>query len=296
MGCREAGDLAVPWDSLVDDVKPAILSHLSLPDSARAAVTCREFQDAYRVRLAAEQQNFVTLTEETFSQALVRALVGAIRQAMCKSGRQQLDWVPKDQWATVTIDMSGCLHPEAESAFPHNKSLAILHAHPRSPWLDVVPGPFTSLGGLIFHGKECGRWKSMNFDVIKYSNNDARVSLRVTADKAVAPAAVGLLLATCAGYKHMPEDSEVVPARWDTPATVALVLWDFPLGARGKKEAECLIAPVRHLAESVVIKETGTAWRVGLEPACTVPEASVDYPLGHLRVWIVIPDRRLGEG
>jgi hypothetical protein len=285
MGCRETGGAAAPWESLCDDVKPAILGHLSVPDLARAAVTCREVRDAYSVRLVAERLNLISLIEETYNQALVKAFVGVIRQAMCQSGRQLLDWIDEDRWSAATIDMSGCLRPAAKAPFPHHKSQAALHAPP----LDGYPGPFMSLGALVFHEKENGGWESVDFDVIKFCKNDARVGLCVTADRAVASAAVGLLLATCAGFEDM-------PARVHTPAMVTLVLRHFPLGGRGKKEAECLIAPVRHLAKSVVITEMETEWPWGLEPAHMVPEAGLEYPLGHLRVWILVPYRMTRRG
>jgi hypothetical protein len=164
----------------------------------------------------AERQNLISLIEETYNQALVKAFVGVIRQAMCQSGRQLLDWIDEDRWSSATIDTSGCLRPKAKAPFPHRKSLTGLDA-PRSAG---SPGPFTSLGALVFHEKENGGWESVQFDVIKFCKNDARVGLCVTADKAFASAAVGLLLATYAGYEDM-------PARWHPPAIVTLVLRTF---------------------------------------------------------------------
>jgi hypothetical protein len=100
---------------------------------------------------------------------------------------------------------------------------------------------------------------------------------------------VGLLLATCTGYL------EDMPASRQTLGSVTLVLTGFPLGARGRKEAECLIAPVRHLAKSVVIEETEMPRPEWVEPARMVSGGFLEYPLGHLRVLIVIPYRMTRE-
>jgi hypothetical protein len=283
MGCREeVGAPAAPWDSLCEDVKPAILSHLSVPDLARAALACRDFREACRGRLGAERQKIIALTEDTYNQALVRAFVGAVRQDMCESTRL-LKGIDKFLSSAV-IDMSGHFYPEVDTSFPFRKSLAVLHAQVRSPWWGAIPRPFMSLWGIMYHEKENCGWKDEQVNVYK-SRNDVLVGLCVTADKAVPSAAVGLLLATCAGY------SEDMPARWQTPAMVTLLLNDFPLGARGKKETACLIAPVRHLANSVVIEETETT-TLGLMLSGAGPE----FPLGHLRVRIVIPYRRTRRG
>jgi hypothetical protein len=286
--CREAGVPSAPWDSLCDDVKPAILSHLSLPDLARAAVAGRELQGAYRVRLVAERQNLHTLTDETYNQPLVKAFVGAVRQAMCKSGRQRLDWVHKHSSLAV-IDMSGHFRPQKDISFAYHKSAATLHAHARPLWSDGHSEAFMSLSGMVFHEEEDGGWRGMGFDVYQSCNSDVRVGLNVTAGKGLASAAVGLLLATCTGYL------EDMPASRQTLGSVTLVLTGFPLGARGRKEAECLIAPVRHLAKSVVIEETEMPRPEWVEPARMVSGGFLEYPLGHLRVLIVIPYRMTRE-
>ncbi len=49
-----------------------------------------------------------------------------------------------------------------------------------------------------------------------------------------------------------------MPAAWESPLTVNLSFTPLLAGEDGKREAECLVAPLRQLAKSVVL--TTTEW------------------------------------
>jgi hypothetical protein len=70
------------WESLCPDVRPLILSKLSLRDLASAAPTCREFQRENRSRLAEEWARLIAVGEQTYGKTVFSAFVQAVRQLM----------------------------------------------------------------------------------------------------------------------------------------------------------------------------------------------------------------------
>jgi hypothetical protein len=82
-------------------------------------------------------------------------------------------------------------------------------------------------------------------NVYRFGRNN--VYLRLLLRKEGATAVMGLLLAIST------EISEALPVYCRSPLTVEIFLWGFPPGAAVVREAEAMVAPLRHLAESIKV-------------------------------------------
>ncbi len=238
-------------------MKPLILRHLSLRDFARAASCCRELRTAYRLRLAEERIQLIAFAKENYGTGLEDKVIPLIRQAMS-------DW---KQSAFASEQQHFSLGPLGVGSTVQSADV-----YPLQPGPEVLAAFFDA-------NSEQGR-RSIRFHVFKFERND--VHLSVIASMEVARVTLALLFATCTA------NPEVMPAGWQGPHTITLSLSRVPPGARGQHEAESLIAPLRELAESVVINPDGKYVTVnpnchlrGLEQAT---EPRHRFPLGHLKV------------
>jgi hypothetical protein len=68
------------WEALCADVRPIILSDLSLRELAYAAPTCHEFQRENRSRLVEEWARLISVGQKTYGKATFSSFVKAMRQ------------------------------------------------------------------------------------------------------------------------------------------------------------------------------------------------------------------------
>jgi hypothetical protein len=293
---------------LCNDVKPGILAHLSLLDSARAAATSREFLNAYRVCLAAavaiaeERRKLLTHAKEFTGAALFTSLVVMVQRPFCGLPPP---WEPWEQNFGV-IDLEGAVHKLSFCNLERNKPKAVVdgvHLRNMSEQGSQGFNSFTTWrvlwGALAFAGTPDG--PLLRFKVLKFHPLDVRVNLELTAHENEAAVAVGFLLAVCTGNAgegwqnpgDMPpacQNPPDMPAGWQFPVTVTLRFTGLPTGAMGKEEAERLVAPLKDLAETFSIDSS--TYPEGFELAAAVLATKVKFPLGHLRV-LLLGQRRV---
>jgi hypothetical protein len=81
----KAGGCEAPradWDVLYADVRRVIASKLPLPDLARAATLCKEFQETCVERVRQRRKALITAGEKAFGKELVSSLVTRLPRAM----------------------------------------------------------------------------------------------------------------------------------------------------------------------------------------------------------------------
>jgi hypothetical protein len=227
---------------LIEDVKPLILGSLSELDLARAGACCREFQRAYRIRLAEERQKLVLLPEDIWGKPVVRTLCRLLQHTVCGPG------VYSDMYGFCPWE--GFVHAEGDVHQTRQRSSlvaivivaendghlidsGIFSRHSRVKMLDVPKHAGVVIWGMHFR---------------ESPGNEAQGVGRFKAALHSAPAVLGLLLAACTGGR------EAEPAVWQYPITHRLSLRSMPEGAEGLREAGRVIAPLRQFAKSVVIE------------------------------------------
>jgi hypothetical protein len=242
------------WGDLSADVTRIVMSKVALKGLARAAVMSREFNDAYLSRATAERAKLIALGQEFYGMGLFSRFVTAIQSARCglcprasllggddKTNLAKTDVVITNEWACLSTSLTD----EASKM--------------------INSGTIGRFGTIWATGSAdrplySTLWAQgpVSWDIVKSGRNIILLTAQVHRDRYsehMSPvqknrisATLGLLLASCLGQP------EALPAAPQSGFTAALSLEGLSLGVAGLREAEDLIAPLRCLAEPVVIR------------------------------------------
>jgi hypothetical protein len=171
------------WEALCPDVRQLVLSKLSLPDMASAALTCREFRREFCRRQADEWARLISLGEDTFGKKRMSGFVKVFRHGM-----QELKVYPgcPDSGAiTLDIDASGESALMTEQGFWDTYG-PLLRIHMMyKVWVDARV--WWKVGGS-------GTWATLE---IRGGRGSELTRLRCSIVKEHAALAMGLILAIC---------------------------------------------------------------------------------------------------
>jgi hypothetical protein len=238
------GSSVASWDMLIEDVKPLILGALSVLDLARAGACCREFQQAYRNRLAEERQELILLPGYIWGKPMVKTISRVLQHVLCGPG--------------VYSDLDGFC---AGLGFVHAEGDVRMTRHRSSPHLAMAAvlvdledasymkgGFFTMRFMVRMDVPKPDRFVIHAKHFRESPGNDVQWEVSVIAALGSAPTVLGLLLAACTGGR------EAEAPVWRFPMTLRLWLSDMSAGAEGLREAGCVTAPLTQYAKSAVME------------------------------------------
>jgi hypothetical protein len=259
----------VEWERLCHDVRPLVLGNLSLRELARAAVTCREFRDAYQACLTEERGRLRSVAEGTFGKKRLAGFVTVFHGLI--SGTSHEGLISRAE-SLLVIGESG--HPNlltyrAARGMPVGDGRIIQIRK----WCNTLPVSAVLWGQLPGSCEvarvsiHVGEWRS-------------GVSLVARVSGGAGPAAVGLMLCICT---ENPADVCIgnlgdMPATWESPFNETFLAFEGLEGVAGRRKARDLVGPLRPLARSFASR----AGSLNYHSRCSAGEKP--HPLGHLEV------------
>jgi hypothetical protein len=242
-----AGRRSVGWEALFPELRPLILGRLSVPELARAARTCREFQSAYIGGVAEERARLIALGRQTYGEAMFNAIVRASQRALCG-----LDAFAGELSRTgpygVTMNAAGELESERHARGSVEKPRCLVWKtddDPKDLLFAHVEGSQRRIYRPTSNDFRTATVSRMYISVGK-TLASGLVRLDVRIGKEAPAAAMGLLLAICT------ENPETLSPCFQRPVTAHLAILDSyrPPSAR---EVEEVIGPLGPLPELFTI-------------------------------------------
>jgi hypothetical protein len=244
----------IGWETLCSDVRPLILGKLNLRDLARAAGTCREFQQTCHSHAAEECAALIAAREEADGKLFFPKFVAALRRAMFgfrPSPGLLCDSTDSEEPTSRTPPVNRFADPEFNAWISTGRESGKLFA--------VIPRLPDQGAGNVFpwlpgHGEEKvfnARLYGTNGDSLTYwkmsRSGGEDLRLHIEGHNMHAKMAVAILAAACL------QDREGAPTPCQSPLTVRCALNVCSVGALSVRELGDLVAPLRYRAESVTV-------------------------------------------
>jgi hypothetical protein len=239
------------WDRLCGDLREAVLGKLSLQDLARAAATCREFQQAWEPRAADERANLIAVAEEEYGKRLLSTFVTVLQRPICGL-RARAVVINKDSRPRVSPIIETLVTNDSEPRYGTRGDLYNESFH--GGHYGVIRESFSECQLLeafihypvVENGKRAAAF--VTWDVSRFGcSGCTNVRLDVAIGEEGRLAALGLLLAVCL---DMPKE---IAASARSPLTINLDLIGLRNYAARMREAQDMVAALRPLADSVTI-------------------------------------------
>jgi hypothetical protein len=252
-------------------VRELILSKLSLRELAFTAPTCREFRAALPSRLAEEREALVSAGEETYGKEMFHGFVRAIQVCMRNA----------DGYPGLLIGCNNCLVINATGAcelVDETEAYRRRYADARANGIHRMCATQPVCAHLFrkFPGEGRHPAKFAYILVRVFRSHNQQVHVQAAFNKVAAAAAMGLVLALCAG------SHKTSPAWLGSQVDAVTLKFEGIWAIAQREEAEDLVGPLRSLAESF------TCLKLLPPPHCLPSfegrELREDCPLGHLRV------------
>jgi hypothetical protein len=158
-------------------VKPIIFGHLSLWDVARAAISCREFRDAYRLLLAEGRQKLMGLAEKNYGKPMLNTLVVVMRQGIRDLDRSGT-LIGGDGPTLRYVTEEGELLAHQPENRPPGRPMADFDLRGRQStgkgYSQGGPACFTQLSACIFQFRQRGSMSVIDFLIRKGKRGDDR--------------------------------------------------------------------------------------------------------------------------
>jgi hypothetical protein len=217
------------------DLREVVLSKMSLCELARAAPTCREFQQVYLRQAAEERASLIATGKETLGDGAFSGVMTALQRTVC--GLETCPGLVGRSFDLATIGSDGVW--EMVSMF--------------GAWLRwIEKGTKAQMRRGIDWGEpfdvkilvkdRCGQAPCMSFEVLRGAKG--YVQLEVRMKKQAASAGLGLLLAVCTGNPEA-----LLPHLQGSVALTVTIEGDADIPV-GREEGKKLAGPLGSLATS----------------------------------------------
>jgi hypothetical protein len=248
-----AGRCVFQWEPLCLDLRQLVLAKLSVRDLACAALTCREFREAYVCKVAQEQANLIAIGKEICGRRLFSSVVTAFQ---CAMGGLDLVW---EKAGDVWIGADGEVVPEKvarrRSRARHGRRIALIRKGVGCNPLSVV---------ICLNPP---RWYGLQFEMYRYFETCVGLKADLSTKKGVAGMAV--LVAICAGNAEGPRP------HLQSYVTVDVAVGGVSHGSAKGRRLEDLIAPLLSLSELLPLRNPSHPGLIpGLPTTRNVPRIS----------------------
>jgi hypothetical protein len=238
------------WETLCGDLKQLVVAKLSLRDLACAACSCRHFRAAYLDRAAEERANLIALVKGA-GKPVFSAFTTRLREAMSGSPsipnlRYLDDTKPYQTGPIHSMLVTNVGEPQYAATQPDSAEWDSIN-EPHAMFCHTL-GEHAFFNAWLYLqslGADDAQLASSLWYMARCGETTMKLEIRMGIQQAAY--VVAFVLAAC----HEIKQAARPPSR--CPLTVHFLVTQGSIGRAGLREAEDLVAPLRHLCESVSI-------------------------------------------